>query len=233
LRDAERELLLPVWPTGRNPSFPEDGGHFALPSHPNRPISVSLVEAHFLANLATIFDASVAIEIGTGFGYSTAWLAHGVNNGTRPGAVHTFDDESQGDLQGEGRRVATRLWEASGVSDRIITHRGHSPEALANIDGLRAQVAFIDGDHYGEQPLLDYAGVLPHLADSGCVVFHDVQQKYTVGQAVAQAKRDGFIIVALATSCDIHVAVRSRERLPLVDAAYRLASARLLTARYG
>ena len=87
LESLEQELLTPVWPPGRNPRAPWDGRHFALPRHLLRPISVSFIEARVLANLVALLDCRVVLEIGTGFGYSTAWLARGLSVCSEPSTV--------------------------------------------------------------------------------------------------------------------------------------------------
>ena len=66
------------WPQGRRPdAVPGSGGNFSLPGF-SRPVSVDRIEGRFLYNLAVQLQARVALEIGTGFGYSTLWLAGGV-----------------------------------------------------------------------------------------------------------------------------------------------------------
>src|SRR4051812_35274002 len=68
-------LLRPAWPRGRNASA-RDGGHWMLVDH-DRPVSVSTKEAFVLALLVADLQPSAVVEVGSGFGYSAAWLAAG------------------------------------------------------------------------------------------------------------------------------------------------------------
>lgn len=93
---------------------------------------------------------------------------------------------------------------------------------------LDVDLAFIDGEHYGEQPLLDYRATNSHLAPAGCIVFHDVQSKYNVDKAVFAAESDGFVCVPLNTSCEMVVATRTPDQHSAVSLALSLAQRGLL-----
>lgn len=222
LAAAEAELLELQWPAGRNPRAPWDGGHFALPGEP-RPLSVSRTEARFLANLVGLLDCRVVLEVGTGFGYSTAWLARGLSLCSAPRGVYTVDDHSEGPGGERAAHVARSLWEQTGVARWVHPIRGTSPQVLAGREPVRAELAFIDGAHHGDQPLWDYHAVRHHLTEEGCLVFHDVQAKYDVHAAVLAAMNDGFTCVPLNSSANPIVAFREPSHHFLIRAALSLA----------
>ncbi len=230
LAAAQVEFLEAIWPDGRNPSIDWDGGHFALKGHVDRPVSVSRVEARLLANLVTLLDCKNVLEVGTGFGYSTLWMAQGLSLCTAPASVITFDDQTEGDLGGLGIEVARTLWSRTHLERFVDFRPGRSPEALASLTDT-ADLAFIDAEHHDGRPLLDYQGVVPHLSQHACVVFHDVQAKYDVAEAVSRAEQDGFACVRLGTSCEMVVASRDSRSLAAAEISLSLARRELLADR--
>ncbi|MGO9319335.1 MAG: O-methyltransferase [Solirubrobacteraceae bacterium] len=222
LAAAERDLLTVVWPAGRN-SRVHDGNHFVVAGH-RRPVSVSFIEARFLANFVTFLDCRRVVEIGTGFGYSTAWLAMGLSLCTRPERVYTIDNWSEGDLRGHGFQVADELWSITQVQRFIQVITGDSPSAVAQVPPGHADLVFIDGDHRGNQPTLDYEAARQLLSERGRIVFHDANERYDVPAALAAAEADGFSIIPIETSCSPAVATRCDSDEALVNLAVSLAS---------
>lgn len=232
LSSLERDLLESQFETGRNPHSTWDGGHFALPNT-DRPLSVSRIEARFLANLVALVDAHVVLEIGAGFGYSSTWLAYGLSSCSNAASVYTVDDQSEGSLGGRGFEVAETLWSGTGLRDLVNPVYGTSPGILDNMPPLQAEVVFIDGEHRRGQPLLDYRAAVRHLAPTGLIVFHDAQQKYEVNEAVSTAEADGFHLVPLQTSSEAVAATRDSVALSLVPVALSLSRRRLLIGTDG
>ncbi len=227
LARAEADLLEVSWPEGRNPASPWDGDHFRLPGM-ERPLSVSATEARFLANFVSLLDCQSLLEIGTGFGYSAAWMALGLSMCTSPRAIYTVDNSTEGRLGERGVDIAHELWRRTGVAHLVKMVRGTSPQILDELGDLRVELAFIDGEHRGQQPLMDYQAAQELLTHNGCIVFHDVQEKYNVKAAVKAAETDGFACIPLNTSCEPVVAVRSSQHQALVLTALTLARRRLL-----
>jgi predicted O-methyltransferase YrrM len=223
LRAVEADLLEEVWAEGRNPRNTSDGHHFVLPGTP-RPVTVSRTEARFLANFVAMLNTSTVLEIGTGFGYSTAWLGYGVSLSRPEGRVYTVDDFSEGERATSHSGTAEEIWKRTGTSAFIRQILGTSPGDVDAQSPMLAGLAFIDGEHRGSQPLLDYRAAKRHLAPEGCILFHDVQDKYTVRQAVAAAESDGFKTFPLNTSCEPVLAVRTSAQLTLANCALDLST---------
>jgi len=222
LEAVVQERLAVVGEDSRNPRAPWDGNHLGLPGS-MRPLSVSRAESRFLANLVALSDCRTVLEIGTAFGYSTSWLAYGLSQCSHPHGVYTIDDGTEAGLGDRGLAIAKEIWTRTGVDDLVFPIRGTSPEVLNTLDGLMADVIFIDGEHRGDQPLRDWLGCLPHLAPSGFVIFHDVQEKYTVQEAVEHAISVGFSAFPIASSCEPVVVCRDETRAALISTAFELA----------
>jgi predicted O-methyltransferase YrrM len=193
-----------------------------------RPLSVSATEARFLANFVSMLNCKTILEIGMGFGYSSAWLGRGLSLCSDPQAVYTVDNGTESALGDRGLRIAKELWERTGVANIISPIFGTSPQVLADLSNLEVDLAFIDGEHRGKQPLLDYRATLEHLTPNGCIVFHDVQAKYSVKEAVSVAESDGFQCIPLNTSCEPVVAIREASHQTTVAIALSLAKRGLL-----
>lgn len=229
VRFSQTNLEL-KWLDGRNPGCDWDGGHYALPGTP-RPLSVSKVEARFLANFVVLQEALTVLEIGTAFGYSTSWLAFGVSNVGTGGLVLTIDDYSEGAKPALTRDTAIALWDATGASDFIEMRHGRSPEIFSHQSFPEIDLAFIDGEHRNQQPLADYNKIQPLLSPDGVLVFHDAQSKYDVESAVSAAISDGYKILRLGTSCEAAVGLRKGRQVYNAETALRLARNGLLIGR--
>lgn len=221
------ERLNILWPKGRESSCcTNDGVHYILPNS-QRPVSSSQVESRLLFNLVIVSNAKRVFEIGTGFGYSSFWLAAALNklHGKR-GWLGSLDNFSEGDL---GRGSLTFAKENSkflGLDD--ITHFfvGESPQMISDSVSVGGplDLAFIDGNHHGEGPCLDYQGLKPHLAEESLLVWHDVQSKYGVAKGLSAAIQDGWFPVVFPTSCRICVSYRTLTGFDYAQKAYEAAS---------
>jgi len=135
---------------------------------PWRTGNASVEEAACLYTLARQFAGHRGIEIGTHFGWTAAHLlAAGLE-------LDTVDPE----LAVPARRAAV-----SAALDRVEApgaYRlwgGFSPDLIEEARGAGNgpwSFAFIDGSHDGDAPRDDALAVLPHLAETAVVVFHDL-----------------------------------------------------------
>ncbi|AXK34936.1 class I SAM-dependent methyltransferase [Streptomyces armeniacus] len=66
-----------------------------------------------------------------------------------------------------------RTLHAAGLEEHVVALVGRSPQAAA-VWGGPLGLVFVDGGHTDEHAGADYEGWVPHLADGGLLVIHDV-----------------------------------------------------------
>lgn len=230
LGKAESDLFDLTHVRGRNPDAPHDGGHFAVRGT-TRPLSVSPIESRLLYNLVTLAQAKSVIELGTGFGYSAAWIAAALSQNVPGGKLLTIDDWSEGEGLSKNKETAISLWQRLGLMDVICPLTGHSPSIFGNIDYSTFDIAFIDGEHRNGQPLIDYLEISMRMNPRGMIIFHDVQEKYDVIEAVEAARRDGYILFPINSSCNPVVAYKADGIDQLISCAIYLAEKGCLAYR--
>jgi len=101
--------------------------------------------------LARMIDARKVFELGSGFGYSTAWFCQAVREAGGGEVHHTVWDE---DLS----RDAREHLEALGYENLVHYHVGEAVETLAGVDDT-FDLVFLDIDKEG------YPEALPVIAD--------------------------------------------------------------------
>jgi len=84
---------------------------------------------YYCYQLARMIGAKSVFELGSGFGYSTAWFARAVRENGGGMVHHTVWDE---DLSGRARRHLVRL----GSADLVQFHISEAVEALKKSEGL-------------------------------------------------------------------------------------------------
>jgi len=116
-----------------------------------------------------------------------------------------------------------------GLTDAVDYEVGLSPQDVGLILGERTlDFAFIDGGHFGEQPLRDFKAVEPCLEPRCAVFFHDNNHNPSVAQAIAYAEQSlGVRATRLKTRFSLTVVARgldddSLRRLARVIAHRRL-----------
>ncbi|WP_244460394.1 O-methyltransferase [Microbispora triticiradicis] len=223
--ELRQRLLLPVWPEGRNPDAPWDGTHYVTQGS-LRPVSISTCEAFFLANCIIAFRPGLVFEVGTGFGYSAGWLAIGIAISGHNGRLLTLDSYVEGERANSNHRIAKEILDGLGVGHLVNLVRGSSPSAIDQLlDGReQVQVAFIDGDHHGQQPVEDYEALARHMDPRGIIFFHDVdEERYSVPHAVEKAAKDGWDVSYMNTSCRLAAAYRDNMWPALLDRSLDMA----------
>jgi predicted O-methyltransferase YrrM len=232
LGEVSRQLN-PIWPEGRNPrSIPGDGPHYTLSGY-RRPVSVSPIEAETLKSIAQSMPVVSAVEIGTGFGFSSFWIAAGMAVTGRDNLwLGSLDSQTEGVLKEEGVAFAETAAASLGLSAIIHYAVGSSPEAVpALLDGRELDLAFIDGNHHGSQPLDDYGAVMPYMKETSLLLFHDVEPRYSVADAVNAAMKDGWSFVTLPTSCRLGACYRVPSAFDCLLASFT--QARMAVRRHG
>jgi predicted O-methyltransferase YrrM len=113
---------------------------------------------------------TLALEIGSYVGWTAAHIAAAMETG---GTLICVDDLTEsGDGPAQLMRLNCNLTRA-GVANRVRVVPGHSPEILQFAVGELLDLAFIDGCHHGQQPLLDVQAVAALMAPDGVIAMHD------------------------------------------------------------
>ena len=144
------------------------------PSH--RYVSVSVEEGTFLQRLVRDRGATRTIEIGFAYGGSTAAIMSG-HDPARPECRHTSIDPYQETFGNLGLSNMERL----GFGDRLDFRRDRSDAVIPALraEGLRFDVAFIDGNHRFDDILVDFCLVDQVLRVGGTVILHDTWMRST------------------------------------------------------
>ncbi len=132
-------------------------------------ICATAQEAQLLYWAAYLCQPVVALEIGSYIGWTAAHIAHAMTDGQ----LICIDNLSECE---DGAKQLVRLncnLERAGVAARCHIIPGRSPEALEFAVGAVVDLAFVDGCHRGEQPLLDVQGVAAIMASNGAIALHD------------------------------------------------------------
>jgi predicted O-methyltransferase YrrM len=139
------------------------------------------------------------LEIGTATGGSAMIMVSALNAGGGGGRILSIDPQSL---------VRPEHWRL--IESRVTLLNGYSPDILpeaARVAGAPFDFAFIDGMHTEPCVTGDINGIVPFLADSAYLLFHDAHFEGTA-RAIEQAvSRYGLIdcgLLSVAASPDPH-----------------------------
>jgi len=222
--DKLHSSLNILWPEGREESCcKSDGPHFTVNGY-DRPVSIGQVEARLLFNLCSLRKVRTAFEIGTGFGYSSLWIASAiVKTYGQNGWVGSLDNYSEGGLGIKGLEFARSSSRSMGLDNIIHYIVGTSPDDIDPSTVPEIDFGFIDGNHNGNQPTRDYRALQTVLSSAGAIAFHDANSRYTVSEAIACAINDGWSPIVFPTSCRICVCYKKEEDFSLAIRAFEAA----------
>ena len=115
-----------------------------------------------LSVLVHAMQANRILEIGTGYGYSTLWMAL-----AQPpvGKIWTIDPDAA------RTEIAQTYFRRAGEDDYIVTFNQNTLELLENFQQRNLDMVFIDADRSHYREYLDL--VIPMLKRSGIVVIDD------------------------------------------------------------
>lgn len=116
----------------------------------------------FLSVIVHMMQANRILEIGTGYGYSTLWMAL-----AQPpvGKIWTIDPNA------ERTEIALSYFRRAGEDDYITIFNQETLELLENFQQRNLDIVFIDADREHYRAYLDM--VIPMLKLSGIVVIDD------------------------------------------------------------
>lgn len=150
-------------------------------------ICATAQEALLLHWAAEFCQPVLALEIGSYVGWTAAHMAAAMRTGT----LICVDDFTECH---DGPRQMVRLGanlERADVAQRVRVVPGHSPEILDAAVGDLVDLAFVDGCHQGEQPLLDVQAVARLMAPDGVLAVHDTWMPH-VARACAWLREHGW-----------------------------------------
>lgn len=137
---------------------------------------VNFDEAEILREWVRAANPSLVLESGTANGYSSAWMASGLSDGSK---LYTFDPIDR-----------PKMWSyIPALKDKIEfvqTKFSRLAEAVKDFSGRI--VVFIDGDHGYESVMEDWNTVQHYLKPGDVVLFHDVRESKVV-KAVDDIRR--------------------------------------------
>jgi len=114
-------------------------GHYAIHGF-ELPLSVTRLEGRVLFCLARCFNPTRILEVGTGTGYSTCWMALACPDSD----IWTIDDFSEGGTGDKGEKACHNLWARAGIKNVSILRE----DFYTNLDRysrFRPHMIFADG----------------------------------------------------------------------------------------
>jgi caffeoyl-CoA O-methyltransferase len=123
---------------------------------------VSRETGRFLSVIVHMMQANRILEIGTGYGYSTLWMAR-----AQPplGKIWTIDPDTK------RTEIALSYFQRAGEDDYITIFNQDALELLENFQQRNLDIVLIDADREHYRAYLDL--VIPMLKLSGIVVIDD------------------------------------------------------------
>lgn len=144
--------------------------------------TLSRSDARFLFRCSLEAEAAVAVEIGTGSGFSTSVLCQALHFASRAGLIdndfRVFSYDAHERFYADTTRLvgdAAREQLPSQLLDHVVFRNPTgAPDARKDhrLDSIR--LAFIDGSHRHPWPTLDLIAILDVLAVGADVVLHDI-----------------------------------------------------------
>jgi predicted O-methyltransferase YrrM len=123
---------------------------------------ISRETGRFLSVMVHMMQANRILEIGTGYGYSTLWMALAQGS---VGKIWTIDPER------ERSNVARSYFQRAGEDERITLFNQDALELLENFQQRNLDIVFIDAERTLYREYLDLA--IPMLKLSGIIVIDD------------------------------------------------------------
>jgi predicted O-methyltransferase YrrM len=147
----------------------------------------------FLMRLIRELRPRSCLELGTGFGISTAYQAASLElNGA--GTLTTFEYAPEiAEIAGQGLSEL-------GLTSRVEVNVGAIDDLLSEaLEGIApVEYAFVDADHTEEATIREFEAMLPHLAEEALVVFDDINwTEAGMTRAWDRIRRHGRVSAAL------------------------------------
>jgi len=149
-------------------------------------ISIHADDGRMLQFLLKSIGAQRIIELGTLGGYSGIWLARAL---PADGRLFTLD------MNPDHAAVATRMFEAAGLSERVEIRVGKALDSLKKLSAdAPFDAIFIDADKDSYPAYLDWA--IDHIRPGGLILAHNA---FFGGSIVGAEERDPRLVAGLKT----------------------------------
>lgn len=159
-------------------------------------LSIEEEYGRYLMDLVIEMKPKTLIEIGTGSGYSTAWLLMGVNANNR-GTVYTFDSTIR----------KPYAWKTSSVPDDRLRKFNTAFSFSKDILPKKIDFVFHDAGHFFEHVKEDLDLVIPKMSANGVIAIHDIIYSYDMGEKVKKMFEDlGWHYIEKREGCGLGIA---------------------------
>ena len=206
--------------------------HISLREHPF-PVSLAFGEMKFFRRLLAGLrkpEVLTVLEIGTGFGVSSAFLAYCAAADGQPCAVTTIDPFVE-DRDSDHSTVLAPGYDAAAVDySRNLSYNSFqalrrefpesaveqvldfSPRCFARPDlaDRRFDLVFIDGNHFDDQPSEDFFGCLPLTHPGTVFALHDSHAP-GVERLLVRLRAGPWTVTTHASSCNLSVVTRAAD----------------------
>lgn len=188
------------------PQVGADGVHYEI----DATTRISPEEGSVLYDLCVQVGARATVEVGLGYGFSTAYLLAALDS--NGGGFHTaIDPFQQTDWRGIGQTTARSLVANSRklkpASFTLVEAPSHWALPALHQSGARFDVTFIDGYHRFDDVLVDFTLAAPMCPLGGTIVLHDMWLD-SIASVAAFLNTNRTDFVEVATGCENLFAVR-------------------------
>lgn len=170
---------------------------------------LSADETSVLYTLAGLIPDAHALEIGSHRGWSTAHIAASVQS------LAVIDPAFSERARMED---VSYVLKKCGVMEKCSLYEGFSPSKVTELGRFfgdrRWDFAFIDGDHEGDASRADAEALLPFMANTAVVVFHDLASP-DVANGLAYMRSLGWNTMVFQTMQIMGVAWRGNVTIPV------------------
>ncbi len=141
------------------------------------------------------------VEIGTGTGFSTAWILLALNQNQR-GTVFTFDSVLR----------KPYAWKVAGIPDDRVRRFNLRFDCAEKVLPKKIDFVFHDAGHFFEHVESDLKQVLPRLSAKAVICIHDIIYSFDMGEKVKKwfGEMDGWVYEEKKFGCGLGIARRFR-----------------------
>lgn len=162
-------------------------------------LSIEDFHGRCLMDLVLETKPKTLIEIGTGSGYSTAWILLGLNSNKR-GTLMTFDSTIR----------KPYAWKVAGIPDDRIRKFNNAFAYSVNHFPKKIDFVFHDAGHFFEHVKEDLELVFPMMSPRGIIAIHDIMYSYDMGEKVKKMFEDmGWKYEEKREGCGLGIARKS------------------------